>query len=62
VAYIPRILIHMNQTLAATVRHCPATARANLSLGEARGGHEEGIELLLEAERAPEPSLTIVHA
>jgi hypothetical protein len=62
VAYIPRILIRKNQTLAAAMRHCPAAARANPSLGEARGGHEEGVELLLEAGRVPEPPLTIVYA
>jgi DNA-binding FadR family transcriptional regulator len=44
------------------VSHCPAAARANPSLGEARGGHEEGVELLLEARRAAEPPLTVVRA
>jgi hypothetical protein len=42
------------------VHYCPAAARANPSPGEARGGHVEGVELLLEARRAPEPPLTVV--
>jgi hypothetical protein len=53
-------LIRKNQTLAVAVRHCPTVARANPSPGEARGGHEEGVELLLEAKRARKPPLTIV--
>jgi hypothetical protein len=61
-AYIPQILIRKKQTLATTVCHYPTATRANPSLGEARGGHEEGVELLLEARRAPEPPLTIVYA
>jgi hypothetical protein len=62
VAYIPQTSIHENQTLVAVVRHCPATARANPSPREARGGHEEGVELLLEARRVLELLLTAVHA
>jgi hypothetical protein len=41
VAYFPQILIRKNQTLAAIVRYRPTAARANSSLGEARGGQEE---------------------
>jgi hypothetical protein len=44
------------------VRHCPIAARANPSSGEARGGHEERVELLLEAESVPEPPLTVIRA
>jgi hypothetical protein len=44
------------------MHHCPTAAQANLSSGEARGGHEKGVELLVEARRAPEPPLTVVHA
>jgi hypothetical protein len=55
-------LIRKNQTLATAVRHYLTAARANPWSAEARGGHEEGVELFFEVRRVSETPLTVVRA